>query len=85
MTLLISHGNALDAGLLVPFARELAVMLNVNVLCYDYTGYGCSTGKPSIDDTYADIDAVVKYLVVGRAPSATGSHWSTDTVLTECV
>ncbi|KAK1258155.1 hypothetical protein QJS04_geneDACA021691 [Acorus gramineus] len=30
---------------------------------YDYSGYGQSTGKPSEHNTYADIEAVYKYLV----------------------
>ncbi len=37
---------------------------NWNVLCFDYQGYGLSTGKPSrqgtIDDTHAAIDYVLK-------------------------
>jgi hypothetical protein len=29
----------------------------VNVLAYEYTGYGASTGTPTEANTYADIDA----------------------------
>ena len=30
---------------------------------YDYTGYGQSYGKPSEQNTYADIEAAYRYLV----------------------
>ena len=29
----------------------------INVLAFEYTGYGSSTGQPSEADTYADIEA----------------------------
>lgn len=37
VTLVVSHGNALDAGLFVPFGRHLSNELKVNVCAYDYT------------------------------------------------
>ena len=39
-------------------------MLKVNVMGYDYTGYGCSAGEmPSVGHTLSDITAVYDYLV----------------------
>jgi hypothetical protein len=32
-------------------------------MSYDYTGYGCSSGKPSVAATCADIEAVYRYTV----------------------
>jgi hypothetical protein len=32
-------------------------------MAYDYTGYGTSTGKPSVSASLADIDAVYRCLV----------------------
>eukprot|EP00246_Nothoceros_aenigmaticus_P005207 TRINITY_DN17097_c0_g1_i1.p1 TRINITY_DN17097_c0_g1~~TRINITY_DN17097_c0_g1_i1.p1 ORF type:complete len:277 (-),score=22.66 TRINITY_DN17097_c0_g1_i1:670-1500(-) len=57
LTLLYSHGNAADLGQMYELFVELSVHLHVNVLGYDYTGYGCSTGKPTEPNTYADIEA----------------------------
>ena len=42
-TLLYSHGNAEDIGLISSFLIDLARLLQVNVICYDYSGYGIST------------------------------------------
>jgi fermentation-respiration switch protein FrsA (DUF1100 family) len=57
LTLLYSHGNAADLGQMHELFVELSVHLRINVLGYDYSGYGASTGKPSEPNTYADIEA----------------------------
>ena len=35
----------------------------MNVMGYDYTGYGCSSGEPSVASTIADLEAVVECLL----------------------
>ncbi|GAV59071.1 Abhydrolase_5 domain-containing protein [Cephalotus follicularis] len=62
LTVLYSHGNAADIGQMYHVFTELSVRLNVNLMGYDYSGYGHSTGKPSEQDTYADIEAAYKCL-----------------------
>ncbi|XP_039126073.1 alpha/beta hydrolase domain-containing protein 17B-like [Dioscorea cayenensis subsp. rotundata] len=57
-TLLYSHGNAADIGQMFDLFIELSAHLRVNIMAYDYSGYGQSTGKPSEYNTYADIEAV---------------------------
>lgn len=44
-TLLYSHGNATDCGAMAPHYSALAIALKVNVVAYDYCGYGSSTGS----------------------------------------
>ncbi|XP_059642420.1 uncharacterized protein LOC132284341 [Cornus florida] len=61
-TLLYSHGNAADLGQMFELFVELSLRLRVNLMGYDYSGYGQSTGKPTECNTYADIDAVYKCL-----------------------
>ncbi|KAM7268943.1 hypothetical protein ACFE04_011109 [Oxalis oulophora] len=61
-TLLYSHGNAADLGQLFDLFIQLSNRLRVNLMGYDYSGYGQSTGKPSEYNTYADIDAAYKCL-----------------------
>ncbi|KAF3683990.1 Alpha/beta hydrolase domain-containing protein 17B [Capsicum annuum] len=61
-TLLYSHGNAADLGQMYELFIELSIHLRVNILGYDYSGYGQSTGKPSEQNTYADIEAAYKCL-----------------------
>ncbi|KAJ8570058.1 hypothetical protein K7X08_006635 [Anisodus acutangulus] len=62
LTLLYSHGNAADIGQMFQFFIELSDRLHVNVMGYDYAGYGRSNGEPSEQNTYADIEAVYKCL-----------------------
>jgi pimeloyl-ACP methyl ester carboxylesterase len=61
-TLLYSHGNAADLGQMVELFIELRAHLRVNIMSYDYSGYGASTGKPSEFNTYYDIEAVYSCL-----------------------
>ncbi|XP_027924739.1 alpha/beta hydrolase domain-containing protein 17C-like isoform X2 [Vigna unguiculata] len=62
LTLLYSHGNAADLGQMYELFSELSLHLRVNLMGYDYSGYGQSSGKPSEQNTYADIEAVYKCL-----------------------
>ncbi|XP_068303062.1 uncharacterized protein [Pyrus communis] len=63
LTVLHSHGNAADLGQMYELFSELSLHLRVNLLGYDYSGYGQSTGKPSEQNTYADIEAAYRCLV----------------------
>ncbi|RLN07556.1 alpha/beta hydrolase domain-containing protein 17C [Panicum miliaceum] len=45
LTLLYSHGNAADLGQMLGLFLELRAHLRVNIMSYDYSGYGASTGK----------------------------------------
>ncbi|XP_068636390.1 uncharacterized protein [Aristolochia californica] len=62
LTLLYSHGNAVDLGQMYELFIELSLHLRVNLLGYDYSGYGQSSGKVSEQNTYADIEAAYKCL-----------------------
>ncbi|BBN10905.1 abhydrolase domain-containing protein 17 [Marchantia polymorpha subsp. ruderalis] len=62
LTLLYSHGNAADLGQMYELFVELSAHLRVNVLGYDYSGYGASSGKPSEANTYSDIEAAFECL-----------------------
>mmetsp|Transcript_3992 Transcript_3992/g.11962 ORF Transcript_3992/g.11962 Transcript_3992/m.11962 type:complete len:364 (-) Transcript_3992:823-1914(-) len=61
-TWIFSHGTAEDLGIVARWAAELSEALGVDVLCYDYTGYGIAGGSPSEDNCYADIRAVYRHL-----------------------
>ncbi|KAJ6431991.1 hypothetical protein OIU84_019291 [Salix udensis] len=62
LTLLYSHGNAADIGQMYHIFTELSSHLNVNLMGYDYSGYGQSSGKPSEHDTFSDIEAACECL-----------------------
>ena len=71
-TVLYSHGNAEDLGMLYNYVTELSRLLYVNILAYDYTGYGLGTINPeniqnkvvesSEENCYADIEAAYNHL-----------------------
>ena len=45
ITLLYSHANAEDLGNIYPWCKFLSKSLGVNILAYDYTGYGLATDQ----------------------------------------
>ncbi|KAI6179454.1 Alpha/beta hydrolase domain-containing protein 17C [Aphelenchoides besseyi] len=61
-TIMFSHGNAVDLGQMCSFYYGLGYRLNCNVFGYDYSGYGCSSGRPSEKNLYADITAALEAL-----------------------
>mmetsp|Transcript_61644 Transcript_61644/g.151726 ORF Transcript_61644/g.151726 Transcript_61644/m.151726 type:complete len:256 (-) Transcript_61644:229-996(-) len=61
-TLMFSHGNAEDIGVNKSFCQWLSEQLKVDVVTYDYSGYGLGTGEPSEKNLYADSAAVYKWL-----------------------
>lgn len=61
-TILFSHGNSTDIGIMFPHMRDLCNYLKVDIFAYEYSGYGESTGVASEADLYADIEAAYHYL-----------------------
>ncbi|GAB2216268.1 hypothetical protein Droror1_Dr00024038 [Drosera rotundifolia] len=61
-TVLYSHGNAADLGQMMELFIELRAHLRVNIMSYDYSGYGASTGKPTEMNTFHDIESVYNCL-----------------------
>lgn len=60
-TIIYSHGNATDIGGMFVMFAIMALTLKVNIVGYDYTGYGTSKGsgvKPTEKQTYRDIERV---------------------------
>lgn len=63
-TMIYSHGNATDCGAMFPMYCMIALYLKINVVGYDYTGYGASMAAgipPTEKQTYKDIKAVYDY------------------------
>lgn len=63
-TIVYSHGNATDIGGMYEFLELLHANLNVNILCYDYIGYGMAKdqGSPSESFTYESAEAAITAL-----------------------
>jgi fermentation-respiration switch protein FrsA (DUF1100 family) len=60
-TFLMSHGNGEDLGD-IQGEMERFWAMGLNVVAYDYRGYGKSQGSASVANVYDDIDAVYRYL-----------------------
>ncbi len=54
----------MDIGLAAAHLGSLGVQLNCNVLLYDYSGYGLSTGIVREANLYADIQAAWDFLTI---------------------
>jgi fermentation-respiration switch protein FrsA (DUF1100 family) len=61
-TILYSHGNAEDLGLIAPLLVRLREW-GFAVFAYDYRGYGMSQGRPSEEGAYRDAAAAYAYLM----------------------
>ncbi len=61
-TIIFSHGNSTDIGIMRNHMVDIATQLKANILIYEYTGYGDSSGKPSEVNMYSDIEAAYRYL-----------------------
>ena len=68
-TLLFSHGNAGNIGHRLDSIRQFH-SLGLNVLIYDYRGFGASEGKPTEAGTYLDVKAAWDYLLEERMIAA---------------
>ncbi|CRH00072.1 alpha/beta hydrolase fold domain containing protein, putative [Plasmodium relictum] len=60
--ILFSHGNSTDIGHICLFLLNLVLYNDINLLAYDYSGYGYSNKKPSEKNIYKNIKIVYKHL-----------------------
>lgn len=62
ITWLWFHGNGGNIGHRIEEMASIHHLLGVNLLIFDYQGYGRSEGRPSEKGTYKDARAALKYL-----------------------
>ena len=60
-TIFFCHGNGEDLGNRIPIF-EMLNDLGFGIFCFDYRGYGLSSGKPSAKSTYPDAQTSFSYL-----------------------
>ena len=53
LTVLVSHANAEDLGLVLQYWAYMSQQLQVDVFAYEYSGYGHATGKPCEENLYS--------------------------------
>ncbi|CAD6270170.1 unnamed protein product [Miscanthus lutarioriparius] len=73
-TVLYSHGNAADLGHLYQLFLHLSFNLRVNILGYDYSGYGQSSGKRQLTSASENFGAMEEEIIlygqsVGSGPT----------------
>lgn len=64
--MIYSHGNGEDIGQLWALFSSLSAALDVNILCYDYVGYGVNRDTPSEQGCIDAITAAWKFLVTNK-------------------
>jgi abhydrolase domain-containing protein 17 len=57
------HGNAIDILGMRPFLERLVTNLNINCVTFDYSGYGLSSGIPTEESCYQNIETVMNYVL----------------------
>lgn len=57
--IIYSHGNAEDICTSYDFYEGMSETLGIRIIGYDYSGYGLTEGRPSEEECYDAIDAVV--------------------------
>lgn len=70
LTLLLSHGNAGTVADRLPRAALLHKHLGVDLLLYDYRGYGRSSGSPTESGTYIDARTAYDWLASRGVPAS---------------
>ncbi|KAK0419640.1 hypothetical protein QR680_014249 [Steinernema hermaphroditum] len=64
--ILFSQGNSSDLGNLIHPNRDsllaMSIYYSADVVAYDYSGFGYSTGSPSEKNIYADVQAVYDHI-----------------------
>ena len=61
-TVLFSHDVCSDLGKIYPFLYDLSTQLKCDVIAYDYSGYGRSTGTFKETEVTNDIEAVGNFI-----------------------
>ena len=59
--LIFSHGNGTDILGMSSYLESLANGIGLQVVCYDYPGYGLSEGRPSEGKCFEAIDNVINF------------------------
>lgn len=70
--IIYSHGNRGNIQRCYPYVKKMADRLKINVICYDYAGYGFSKSYASEKNCYQSLEAVVDYIY--SLQSAKNSH-----------
>jgi hypothetical protein len=72
--ILYFHGNGGNLSLWAPILAGIA-RRGYSVVAFDYRGYGLSTGRPTEQGLYRDVDAIVRQFWSGSPPETPIVYW----------
>ena len=61
--ILYCHENETDLIRLVPFLIDMSIQMKCDIVCFDYFGFGCSSGKPSIETILSDGEEALNFVL----------------------
>ena len=61
LTIIISQNSKSDLGKIYPRLIDMSNILNCNIISYDYSGFGFSSGKSTIEKINNDIEEVINF------------------------
>jgi abhydrolase domain-containing protein 17 len=82
ITLLFSHGNAEDLGMIYDWFNDLARVLRCNIMAYDYTGYGKSSIASPSSSSSASSGAAAAAATTASSSSTNGNNNNVTTLPT---
>lgn len=65
-TILFNHGGTVDLGRICNFLYTLAKRMECNILVYDYSGFGESSGRPIEKSVNADAETVLTDILMNK-------------------
>ena len=63
ITLLFSQGTKTDLGKIYPRLIDMSNILNCNIISYDYSGFGFSSGYFSLETINEDLEEVLNFIL----------------------
>jgi hypothetical protein len=61
--ILYCHENETDLLRLVPFLIDLSLQMKCDIISFDYSGFGCSSGKPEIHSIILDGEDIINFII----------------------
>ena len=61
--ILYSHENKIDLIRLVPFLIDISVQMKCDIVSFDYFGFGCSSGKPNINNIFSNGEDALSFAI----------------------
>jgi hypothetical protein len=61
--ILYCHENEADLLRLVPFLIDLSLQMRCDIVSFDYSGFGCSSGKPEIYTIILDGEDIINFII----------------------